>query len=83
MTVNYVGLGDYKIYLDNKTIVLHEKEISDIISHFTDAREDNIVVPNNAKMELDEESYQKEVYELQELLRESNEEVEKLENMLL
>lgn len=83
MTVNYVGLGDYKIYLDNKMIVLSEKEINDIIQHFTIAREDNIIVPNNVKLELEMSEYEEIVSSLHGLLRDAEEENLKLENLLL
>lgn len=83
MTVNYVGLGDYKIYLDNKMLVLSEKEISDIVVHFINAREDNIVIPTNDSLENDNEMLANEIDSLHGLLRDAEEENLKLENLLL
>ena len=83
MTVNYVGLGDYKIYLENKMIVLSEKDINDIIQHFTKACEDNIIIPTNDKLELEMSEYENEIRNLHGLILDREDEIEKLENLLL
>ena len=82
-TVTYCGGGDYKIYLDTKMLVLNERDISEIIKHFIQARYNTIEIPTNDSLEKDNESYQETIEKLSGLLDDKDEEILILENMLL
>lgn len=84
MTVQYLGMGEYKIFLPDKSIILRAEEIQSITDYAIENSDENDfnTVFSSKLSELDE-MYQKEIKSLSELLRDYKEEVDKLENMLL